>query len=227
MKFLVFGLGNFGGALAIQLTNLGHEVIGIDKREDKVLAIKDRITYAINLDSTRQDAMQTLPLSDTDTAIVCIGEDEGSAMLTTALLKQFKIKRIISRAISPLHQIILEAMGVDELVHPEEDSADRLARRLDIKGLIESFHVGEDYKIAEIIVPSNFVGRTVFQAGFPNVHPLTIITIIRTEKEANTIGSERRVHHIVGVVNQDTMLKEGDLLVLFGRIRDIEKLSEM
>ncbi|MBK7344498.1 MAG: TrkA family potassium uptake protein [Saprospiraceae bacterium] len=227
MKFLVFGLGNFGGALAIQLTNLGHEVIGIYKREDKVLAIKDRITYAINLDSTRQDAMQTLPLSDTDTAIVCIGEDEGSAMLTTALLKQFKIKRIISRAISPLHQIILEAMGVDELVHPEEDSADRLARRLDIKGLIESFHVGEDYKIAEIIVPSNFVGRTVFQAGFPNVHPLTIITIIRTEKEANTIGSERRVHHIVGVVNQDTMLKEGDLLVLFGRIRDIEKLSEM
>lgn len=227
MKFLVFGLGNFGGALAIQLTNLGHEVIGIDKREDKVLAIKDRITYAINLDSTRQDAMQTLPLSDTDTAIVCIGEDEGSAMLTTALLKQFKIKRIISRAISPLHQIILEAMGVDELVHPEEDSADRLARRLDIKGLIESFHVGEDYKIAEIIVPSNFVGQTVFQAGFPNVHPLTIITIIRTEKEANTIGSERRVHHIVGVVNQDTMLKEGDLLVLFGRIRDIEKLSEM
>lgn len=227
MKFLVFGLGNFGGALAIQLTNLGHEVIGIDKREDKVLAIKDRITYAINLDSTRQDAMQTLPLSDTDTAIVCIGEDEGSAMLTTALLKQFKIKRIISRAISPLHQIILEAMGVDELVHPEEDSADRLARRLDIKGLIESFHVGENYKIAEIIVPSNFVGRTVFQAGFPNVHPLTIITIIRTEKEANTIGSERRVHHIVGVVNQDTMLKEGDLLVLFGRIRDIEKLSEM
>lgn len=227
MKFLIFGLGNFGGALAIKLTNLGHEVIGIDKREDKVLALKDRITYAINLDSTRQDAMQTLPLNETDTAIVCIGEDEGSAMLTTALLKQFKIKRIISRAISPLHQIILEAMGVDELVHPEEDSADRLARRLDIKGLVESFHVGEDYKIAEITIPLSFIGKTVEQAGFPKIHPLTIITIIRTEKEVNAIGSQRSVHHIVGVVEQKTILKEGDLLVLFGRISDIEKLSEM
>lgn len=227
MKFLIFGLGNFGGALAIKLTNLGHEVIGIDKREDKVQAIKDRITYAINLDSTRQDAMQTLPLNETDTAVVCIGEDEGSAMLTTALLKQFNMKRIISRAISPLHQIILEAMGVDELVHPEEDSADRLARRLDIKGLVESFHVGEDYKIAEITVPAKFVGKTAGQAGFPKIHPLTIITIIRTDTEANSIGSERRVHHIVGVVDQDTLLKEGDLLVLFGRIKDIENLSEM
>lgn len=101
MKFLIFGLGNFGGALAIKLTALGHEVIGVDRREDKVLAIKDLITYAINMDSTRMDAMQTLPLKDTDAAIVCIGEDEGSAMLTTALLKQFKIRRIISRAISP------------------------------------------------------------------------------------------------------------------------------
>lgn len=226
MKFLIFGLGNFGGALAIKLTALGHEVIGVDRREDKVLAIKDLITYAINMDSTRMDAMQTLPLKDTDAAIVCIGEDEGSAMLTTALLKQFKIKRIISRAISPLHQTILEAMGVDELVHPEEDSADRLARRLDIKGLVESFNVGEDYKIAEINVPRKYIGKTVAEAGFPKTHPVTIITIIRTEKELNTIGAERSVHHIVGVIQPETLLKEGDLLVLFGRIQDIENLSE-
>lgn len=227
MKFLIFGLGNFGGALAMKLTALGHEVIGIDKREDKVLAIKDLITYAINLDSTRQDAMQSLPMKDTDAAIVCIGEDEGSAMLTTALLKQFKIKRIISRAISPLHQTILEAMGVDELVHPEEDSADRLARRLDIKGLVESFHIGEDYKIAEITVPRKYVGKTVTEAGFPELHPVTIITIIRTEKEVNTIGALRSVHHIVGVIRPDTKLEQDDILVIFGRIKDIENLSDV
>ncbi len=92
--------------------------------------IKERVTQAICLDCKRQEAVKLLPLRNTDVVIVSIGEDEGENILTTALRKKMAVPRLISRSVSQLHETILEAMGVTEIVRPEEESAERWAKRL-------------------------------------------------------------------------------------------------
>ena len=125
MKFIIIGLGHFGASLGERLTSMGHEVIGVDKHMDKVDALKNRLTHVVCLDSTDSVAINNLPLANTDIFIVCIGENEGENLMTTALLKKMQVKRLISRSVSTLHENVLEAMGITEIVRPEIETADR------------------------------------------------------------------------------------------------------
>jgi len=165
MKIAVFGLGNFGKHLAIKLTGMGHEVIAIDHDMDKVEAIKAEVSYAVCLESNDPQAMSTLPLTDTDAAVVAIGENEGANIMTTALLVNLKLKRVISRAINPLHEMVLNSMGVTDIVHPEEKAAEGLARKLNLRRLVDQFELPGGFIIAEIVVPDKFVGQPLGQIG--------------------------------------------------------------
>src|SRR5690606_36264603 len=118
MKCIVLGLGHFGRSLAIHLTELGHEVIGADKRIAIVEQLKDKITHTVCLDSTDKEAVTALPLRDSDAVIVAIGEDEGASLMTTALVKQLGVKRIIGRVVSDLQRTVMEAMDIDEYIMP-------------------------------------------------------------------------------------------------------------
>ena len=156
MKYIIIGLGNFGSSLAQKLTEKGNEVIGVDVKMDKVEALKDKITHAICLDSTDINAVSNLPLNDTDIVIVAIGEDKGALIMATALMKQLKVKRLISRAVSPLQEMVLEAIGVDEIIHPEEETAERWAKKLNLQGVIDSFELTGHYSVVEIVVPKKY-----------------------------------------------------------------------
>ena len=153
MKYIIVGLGNFGAPLAQKLTEQGNEVIGVDNNMGKVDAFKSKISHTICLDSTDQHTVSGLPLQDTDIVIVAIGEDQGANIMTTAVLKNLKAKRLISRAINPLHETILQAMGVDEIVHPEEETAERWAKKLCMKGVVDSFELSDEFSIVEVAVP--------------------------------------------------------------------------
>ena len=163
MKIAVFGLGNFGRHLSIKLTAMGHEVIAIDHDMDKVDAIKNEVSYAVGLESNDPVAMSSLPLNDVDAAVVAIGEDEGANIMTTALLVNLKVKRVISRAINPLHEMVLNSMGVTDIVHPEEKAAEGLARKLNLRRLVDQFELPGGFIIAEIVVPDKFVGHPLNQ----------------------------------------------------------------
>ncbi len=222
MKFIIIGLGNFGASLAIKLTEMGHEVIGVDIRSEKIDAVKDRLTFTICLDSTNPAAIKNLPVAESDVVIVAIGEDEGSSILTTALMKQHNPKRLIGRAITVLHHSVLEAMGVDEIVHPEEEAAYRLAKRLELHQIIDSFEISEKYSIYEINLPSELVGKTVAETAFRQRFHMNIITIIRKKKRKNILGVTREVKDAIGVVDPNTVLQEGDLLVVFAKKEDLD-----
>lgn len=181
MKVIIFGLGNYGVSLAGSLMEVGNEVIGVDKDPLRVDAVKDDVTYAVTMDSTNEAAVHTLPFKDVDAAIVAIGENEGAAILTTAILKKMGVRRIISRSISPLHQMVLEAMGIEEIVHPEQESADRLSKMLHLKSVVNNFEVDDRYSVAEIQLADRFVGKTIQDVGFRTHYQLNIITIIREQ----------------------------------------------
>ncbi|WP_256011653.1 potassium channel family protein [Desertivirga xinjiangensis] len=223
MKFIVLGLGNFGASLATRLTEMGHEVIGVDNSMKKVERLKEKITHTVCMNSTDEEAVSSLPLADADAVIVSIGEDEAASLLTTALLKQLKVKRIIGRVVSPLQKIVLDAMAIEEYILPEEESAERLAMRLDTVGVIDSFKISERYSIVEALVPERFVGKTIGQADFNNRYKVLVLTTIKsTSKSAD--GTGRNLKEATGVVKSNTLLEEKDILVMFGELMDIQRL---
>lgn len=226
MKYVIIGLGNFGASLAEELTKIGHEVIGVDHNMGKVEMVKESITHSICLDSTDEQAVKQLPLKDADAVLVCIGEDEGSNLMTTALMKRIGVKKLISRAITPLHQTVLEAMQVDEIVHPEQETATRWAKRLNIDCVVDSFELTGEYSIVEATVPERLIGKTLIDVGFHQHYNLIVLTTIATEEVKNALGVSKKVTKVQGVASPKTELKEGDIMVLYGHINDIERFLE-
>ncbi len=227
MKILILGLGNFGSSLAMKLTILGHEVIGVDTNLSKVESLKERLTHTICLDCSDPMAVSILPVNETDIAIVAIGEDEGANIMATALMKQLGARRLISRAVSPLHETVLQAMGVDEIVHPEEETADRWAKKLDIKGIIDSFAVSVVYNIVEAKAPEKYVGRSLKEIGFRRNHNVLVLTTIKYVEEKSVLGNIRRVQQVQGVISSQTIIEKDDILVIYGDIKDIKKVMEL
>lgn len=221
MKFIVFGLGHFGSALAIRLTEMGHEVIGVDNTMSRIEQLKNDITHTVCLNSTDKEAVSSLPLKDAHAVIVAIGEDESASLLTTALLKQLDVKRIIGRVVSDLQKTVLMAMSIEEFIMPEEESADRLAMRLDLKEVVDSFKISEKYSIVEGLVPKKFVCMTVGEADFINGYKVLVLTLIRTHSGQDPRKSTREV---TGIATAQTVMQQNDILVLFGELLHIRSL---
>ncbi len=222
MKFIVFGLGSFGASLAIQLVKLGHEVIGVDEKLETVDKYKHTITHGIALDSTSKEAVEQLPLKDIDAAIVGIGENEAATIMTTALLKQIGVKRIICRVTSPLQKIVLEAMNIQEFVHPEAYSAERLALKLDLPGVIDSFQINPDYRLLEVGVPQRYIGSSINQLDLAIRYRLVLVSILKKVNKKNVFGNDKSELQVMGIVPPETILQRDDVLLLFGSPRDLE-----
>ncbi|MGV8914323.1 MAG: NAD-binding protein [Kaistella sp.] len=223
MKYIVIGLGNFGLSLAEKLTKLGNEVIGIDNSMTKVEAVKEKISHAICMDATDEYTMTGLPFKDTDVVIIAIGEDTGANIMATAMVKKMHPHRIISRAISTIHETILEAMDVHTIIRPEEETAERWARKLSLKGMVESFELSINYSIVEIAIPNVLVGKTISEVGFRQNYNLVCVSIIKKVIDKNFFGKTKRINQIQGVVDTETILQSADILVIYGENDDIRK----
>lgn len=224
MKYIIIGLGNFGASLAEKLTGMGNEVIGVDINMSKVEMIKDKITHAVSLDSTDVVAVSNLPLKDTDVVIVGIGEDKGANIMATALMKQLNVKRLISRAVSPLQQTVLEAMGIEEIIHPEEETAERWSKKLNLHGVVDSFELDRHFSIVETTVPKEFHSRTLQEIGLRKKYNVIVLTTIKLTQEKNSLGSWKNVSNVQDVASAQTKLHHNDIMVLYGNINDIKKL---
>ncbi|PZX57926.1 potassium channel family protein [Algoriphagus chordae] len=227
MKYIIVGIGNFGGYLAKRLTNLGHEVIGVDSSESRIEMIKDSITHSIVMDATDQAAVKNLPLKETDVVIIAIGEDIGASIMSTAIFKQLKSKRIIARAINDLHETVIQAIGVDEIIHPEEETADRLSKRLEMKGVLDSLEISDEYNIVEVKVPKRYLDMTVADADIRKEYYLNILTIIKIEQKKNLLGINTPHKNVIGVVTPDYTFANEDILLLFGKINNIHDFLKL
>jgi len=222
MKYIIVGLGHFGASLAQKLTELGNEVIGIDWNINKVEAFKGKISHTICMDTTDEFAVSGLPLKDTDVVLVAIGEDQGTNIMTTALMKNLEVKRLISRTINPLHEKVLMAIGVDEIVHPEEETAERWAKKLCLENIVESFELSKDYSIIEAKVPTDYIGKKVRDIGFRKNHNLLALTVITQVEQKTLLGKPKTVPKIHGVISGDFILESGNILVLYGSNKDLK-----
>ncbi|WP_116126269.1 potassium channel family protein [Lewinella sp. IMCC34183] len=222
MKYLIVGLGSFGASLSQKLTARGHEVIGIDTSMEKVDQYKEKISHTICMDATNEFAVAGLPLRDADVVIVAIGEQRGANIMATALFKNLRVKRLISRAISPIHEKVLEAIGVDEIVHPEEEAAGRWDKKLSLNNVVDSFELGADHSIIEAGVPAEYIGKTIEEVGFRKKYNLLVLSTIKQTDEAGLIGKVRKHTVVRGVVLPDQVLEAGELVVLYGANEDLQ-----
>ncbi|MDO9510439.1 MAG: TrkA family potassium uptake protein [Bacteroidales bacterium] len=222
MKYIVVGLGNFGASLSQKLTAQGNEVIAIDTRMEKVDLFKEKISHTICMDATDEFTVSGLPLIDTDVVIVAIGEDQGANIMATALLKNLQVKRLISRAINPLHEKVLQAIGVDEIVHPEEETAERWAKKLCLSNVLDSYELNGDYSIIEAKVPDDYIGKTVIEVGFRRDFNLLVLTIIKKVVVKSILGKTKTETQIQGVASADNILGPNDILVLYGSNKDLQ-----
>ena len=216
MKYIVVGLGNFGASLSQKLTAQGNEVIAIDTRMEKVDLFKEKISHTICMDATDEYTVSGLPLEDTDVVIVAIGENMGANIMATALLKNLQVKRLISRAINPLHEKVLQAIGVDEIVHPEEETAERWAKKMSLNNVVDSYELNGDYSIIEAKVPSEYIGKTVLEVGFRKEFNILVLTIIKKEEVKSILGKTKIVTQIQGLASADNILEPNDIIVLYG-----------
>ena len=221
MKYIIAGLGSFGSSLGMALTSQGHEVIAIDSSMQRVEAYKEVITHTICMDATDEYTVNGLPIMETDIVVVAIGENEGAAIITTAIIKKLSDVKIISRALSPIHDTVLEAMGIYSIVHPEQESADRLTKQINFKTTLENYQLDNNYTISEVKSKPEFHGKTLAELNSIDKYHLNLITIIRKREKTNLMGKKSIVKETIGLPKPDTVLLEDDILVVYGENKNI------
>ena len=226
MKYIIIGLGNFGGALAAELSAFGHEIIGVDNDAERLELLKDKIALPLGIDATQESELSTISFDDCDATIICIGEDFKSSILITALVKKLcKNKPIISRAFSALQESVIDALNVDQIIMPETEEAKRFANTLSIAGLVDSHPLDGDYMLAEIKCPKYYIDKykSLLADDFPTVKLLAI----KEQVAQKSILRNNTTGYAVNIkLDEIEAINEKDVLVVMGLRKDILKLSK-
>ena len=225
-QFAVIGLGLFGAKVARTLSQLGAEVIAIDKNFELIDAIKDDVLIAVQLDGTDREALESQNIKEVDAAIVAMGSDFEETLLTVVTLKQIGVQKVISRAGTSVRREILERVGCDRVVLPEEEVGLNVAKELVSGFFFDQIAVGDEYSIAQLVAPNDFIGKSIIELNLRGAYRLNIVTIKRKVPRPSFFGHEL-VEHIIAVPKPEDLILEGDILVLFGHDNDLSHLADM
>ncbi len=208
---VVIGLGRFGGSVAQSLIRLGHDVMGIDQQEDLVQFWGDRLTHAVQADSTNENVMLQLGVADFSHAIVAIGSDLSASLMTLMVLTELGIKDIWVKAKTPEHGQIAQRIGAHHVVYPEADMGARVAHL--ITGRMMDFIEFEDgFAIAKINAPAETHHKTLAEAHVRSRHGVTVVGVKRANEDFQHALPETRI-------------LPADLLIVSGPTRKIEAFA--
>jgi len=213
-RVVVIGLGIFGFNIAKDLFENGFEVVAIDKDKEVVQKIKDFSTQAILADGADKEVMESIGIQEDDVVIVSFGEDLAAATLLTLHLKEMKVKRIIVKAPDEDHKHVLERVGATEVIIPEKEMADKVARSLTSPNVLDYIPLSEDYTICELVPPSGFMGKTIAELHLRSRFHIEVIAIREVLPE-----------RIRMVPHADFVIKDSDILVVIGKEEDIQKIK--
>ncbi len=228
-QFAIFGLGVFGVSVAKNLMKEGMEVIAIDNNDKNVELIKNDVTEAVILDSTKEEALRAIDIGRVDCAVLCIGEDMEASILTALLLKKLEVPKIIARSNSPGHRQILSLIGVNEVISPEEEMGMRLARRLSSTHILHHLDISEEHTIAEVIVGEALIGKSIRDLNLRSRFGVNIVGIKKKIPQVTEDGDNIFMEKYVDFPAPDDVVEEGDVLVMVGSeraIQDVERFIE-
>jgi len=217
MRYLIIGLGIYGTNLAIDLTDMGHEVIAADKNAAKVEAIKDYVSTTYIVDSTEEASLEILPLKNVDLVIVAIGENFGASIKTVALLKKMNVKHIYARAIDDIHRAILEGMDIKRVLTPEQRAASDLVNEMAIGTHVDSLSVDGSSFVLRFELPEFFHGMLYSELTLRSGYGLKLIAACRRRREQNIIGMTQLTYRLLDIEADPALRVEpGDTVTCYG-----------
>jgi trk system potassium uptake protein TrkA len=214
-QVVVIGMGRFGASVARELYRIGHDVLIVD--QDAVLAqqMMGQVTYAVSGDATSAELLEELGIEHFDTAVVAIGTDIQSSVLTTVLLKQqFNVPEVVARATNELHGRTLTAVGADRVVYPEQETGVRTAHSLFQHATLGYMELTSDYGFSKINATPEMVGKTLEACGFAGASDGVKTSVVAIRRGREPILSPPK----------DEAIQEGDILVVAGRESALEQL---
>lgn len=176
-SILLIGLGRFGRHIAMKLNELNHEVMAVDKNEERVNAVLPYVTNAQIGDSANEEFLSSLGVRNFDACIVAIGDDFQSSLETASLLKELGAKKVIARAARGIQEKFLLRNGADEVVYPEKQLASWTAIRCTSEHILDYIELDDDYSIYEMAVPTEWIGKTVLQLDIRKKYGINILGI--------------------------------------------------
>lgn len=209
-SILLVGLGRFGRHIAMKLNELNHQVMAVDKHEERVNEILPYVTSAQIGDSTNEEFLKSLGVGNYDACIVAIGGDFQSSLETTSLLKELGGKLVVSRAGRDVQAKFLLRNGADEIVYPEKQIAYWTAVRYSSDHIMDYIKLDEEHSIFEMNVPKDWVGKTIGELDVRKRYQINILAI----KERGIMNA---------MITPDTRLMENETILMLGKTKEIYK----
>lgn len=213
-QYLVIGLGSFGSSVVKTLYEAGEEVVGIDIKDYIVqeLINTNVLENGLILDSTDDTQLKKIGVSNFDTVFVCIGALEPSMMICLNL-QELGVKRLIVKASSKKHRKLLEKIGVDEVIYPEEHMGKRIALVAMEPNMIEHLRFSQDFLIVEIKAPPMFWEKTLIESE------------IRKNYNANVVGIKKYNNKFIPNPSPHEKIEENDILIVVTDSKTAKKLN--
>ncbi|MCP4154394.1 MAG: TrkA family potassium uptake protein [bacterium] len=216
MKVAVIGLGSFGTNLVKVLSQKNDiEIVAIDNDENKVNDVKDLVTQPITMDATTKENLISAGIEDVDIAVVSSGPSLEPSILTVHNLKEIGVPKIYAKAQSEDHETILHMVGAAEVLYPEIDEAEKLGNQITTPKLIDYIPLHSGFVIQEIAPPDVFIGKTLLEIDIRKKYGITVLAIKSIIPDATIINP-----------GADLIIKESDILIVFGETEDIEDLHK-
>jgi len=213
-RVIVIGLGIFGMNLVKTLYENGIEIIAIDKNKDIIQQVKESCSKAILADGTNKEVIESIGIQKDDIVIISFGEDLSASTLITLHLKELKVKNIIVKAPNEDHKRVLEKVGATDVVIPEKEMADKVARSIISPNVLDYIPLSEDYTISELAPPASFYGKTIGELHLRTKYHVEVIAV-----------REMLPDRVRMVPRADFVIKDSDVLVVIGKEEDIQKIK--
>ena len=224
MIVAVIGLGTFGAKTAMRLYEKGAEVVAIDKDEELVDRIKDRVTHAVSLDVTDERALRSFNISDVDVAVVAIGDHIEMSILAVTMLRKLGVGRVIARATSVLHEHVLHEIGASEIIKVEEEMGEIIASKIVAPHVLQRYNFAAGYSIVELKLGKRFEGRTLVESKIRQNYNLNIVAL---QKRVPYIAEDGKATFRIDI-NDSPMpmdvIDADDIVVLVGSEKNFNKL---
>lgn len=213
-QFVVVGLGRFGHSLAQTLAENGHNVLAIDKREDRIQDIANDVTHAVEADATDEEVLKTMGVRNFDVAVVSIGDNIHANILTTLILKELGIPYVIVKAQDALHGKVLTKVGADKVVYPERDMGVRIAHNLISSNVLDYIEFAPDYSVVEVISTASMVGKSLSELDLRSKYGVNVMAIKRGQELNMSPGAKDKI-------------LEDDVLIVMGKNENLNKVKEL
>jgi trk system potassium uptake protein TrkA len=213
-QVVVIGLGRFGSAVARELERLGHEVLAIDRDEQRVNDIASDVTHALELDAADEDALRGAGAAEFGTAIVAISSDAEPSIFATMVLKRLGVQNVIAKAGSVLHGEILSRVGADRVVFPERETGLRLAHSFSVPHVVDYLDVAPGFGIEKIRPPKSFIGKRLGELDLKARFGITPLAL-------------RRGRQVFVNPTREEVVTQGDELIVISRDEELEQLARL